>query len=174
MKIIVLLAFAGAASITLAAQSAVPGASTGATIKDPVATALRQMEPRAAKNLIGAADEMPADKYNYRPTPQQMTFAHLMVHVAEANNHLCSSLGGAQPNAPQLSENDGKEKLAAAVKQSFSYCQEVLAKADDSKLNTQTEAFLHLATGWADHYSMAAMYLRLNDLVPPSAQKADH
>ena len=44
------------------------------------------MEERQSKNLIGAADEMPADKYNYRPTPEQMTFAHLIMHSAQANN----------------------------------------------------------------------------------------
>jgi hypothetical protein len=27
-----------------------------------------------------------------------------------------------------------------------------------------------LAADWADHYSMAASYLRLNDVLPPSAQ----
>ena len=30
---------------------------------------VRQMEERQSKNLIGAAEEMPADKYSYRPTP---------------------------------------------------------------------------------------------------------
>jgi hypothetical protein len=30
---------------------------------------------------------------------------------------------------------------------------------------------IHLATGWADHYGAAAMYLRLNNLLPPSAKK---
>jgi hypothetical protein len=27
-----------------------------------------------------------------------------------------------------------------------------------------------LASGWADHYGMAAIYLRLNGIVPPTAQ----
>ena len=46
---------------------------------NPIVTTVRQMEGRFAKNLTGAADEMPADKYSYRPTPDQITFAHLMV-----------------------------------------------------------------------------------------------
>jgi hypothetical protein len=28
-----------------------------------------------------------------------------------------------------------------------------------------------IATDWADHYSTAAGYLRLNSILPPSAQK---
>ncbi len=69
------------------------------------------------------------------------------------------------------------------MKESFAYCEQVLAKADDSTLGqavafsggrtgTRASALIHLATGWADHYGAAAMYLRLNNLLPPSAQKA--
>jgi hypothetical protein len=31
-------------------------------------------------------------------------------------------------------------------------------------------AALIMASGWADHYAAAAQYLRLNGIVPPSAQ----
>jgi hypothetical protein len=52
---------------------------------------------------------------------------------------------------------------------------------DDSKLGDNVELFggrqlpramaaLGLASGWADHYATAAMYLRLNNILPPSAQ----
>ena len=82
----------------------------------------------------------------------------------------------------KLSESDSKEMLTKAMKDSFAYCEQVLAKADDSTLGTQVElygghsgprasALICLATGWADHYSAAAMYLRLNNLLPPSAKK---
>jgi len=71
----------------------------------------------------------------------------------------------------------------AAVKASFDFCSTALAKATDSKLNdnitwfdgkprARAWAFVALASSWADHYGTAAMYLRLNGLLPPSAQKA--
>ena len=63
---------------------------TDSATANPIVTTVRQMEARYAKNLSGAADEMPADKYSYRPTPEQITFGHLMMHVAEANNSLCA------------------------------------------------------------------------------------
>ena len=53
-------------------------------------------------------------------------------------------------------------------------------KMDDSKLGDGIDLFgrqgpralaaLILASGWADHYADAAMYLRLNGILPPSAQ----
>src|SRR5208282_3608108 len=51
------------------------------TANNPVVSTVRQLEERQSKNLIGAADEMPADKYSYHPTPEQMSFAHLVMHV---------------------------------------------------------------------------------------------
>ena len=48
-----------------------------ATASNPVVNTVRLLEERQSKNLIGAADEMPAEKYSYHPTPEQMSFAHL-------------------------------------------------------------------------------------------------
>ncbi len=90
-----------------------------------------------------------------------------------------------QPRELKLSESDSKEMLTKVLKDSFAYCEQVLAKADDSALGQPVElyggrsgpraaALIYLATGWADHYSAAAMYLRLNNLLPPSAKKEGH
>ena len=76
----------------LIAQSKAPAE----VVSNPVVTTVRQMEQRYAKNLIGAADEMPADKYGYRPTAEQITFGHLMMHTTEANNSLCAAIAGEQ------------------------------------------------------------------------------
>ena len=35
---------------------------------------------------------------------------------------------------------------------------------------TKAAAVIALTSGWADHYSAAAVYLRLNGLVPPTAK----
>jgi hypothetical protein len=179
MKTVAIAALFLNMALGLGAQTAKPSPSTA----NPIVTTVRQMETRYAKNLIGAADEMPADKYSYRPTPEQITFGHLMMHTAEANYALCAAAAAGEP-APKvkLSETDSKEVLSKAVKDSFSFCEQALSKADDSALGetvtlfegqtgTRGSALIRMATGWADHYSAAAMYLRLNSLLPPSAAK---
>jgi uncharacterized damage-inducible protein DinB len=153
------------------------------TTSNPVVSTVRQLEERQSKNLIGAADEMPADKYSYHPTPDQMSFAHLVIHVVEANYGSCARVAGEQPREVKLSETDSKETLTKVTRESFAYCEQVLAKVDDSILGqaatfpggrtgTRAAALIYLVTGWADHYAGEAMYLRLNGLLPPSAQKA--
>jgi hypothetical protein len=43
----------------------------------------------------------------------------------------------------------------------------------DGKPRARAWAFVSLAGSWADHYEMAAMYLRLNGLVPPTAKQEE-
>jgi len=151
--------------------------------KNPVATVVQQIIPRQSKNLIGAVDLMPGDKFGYKPTPQQVTFGQLVVHIIESNNFLCSKIGDiAAPKIPEPNESDSKEKLSGALRASFDFCNAAVAKLDDSKLGDEVElhggrrgpralAVFALTNDWADHYSAAAQYLRLNGLLPPSAQK---
>jgi len=152
--------------------------------KNPISNVLREMLPSRAKNTVGAIEEMPADKFNYKPTPEQMTFGHLAAHITDGNYFFCSNVGDVpRPKMEELQGTEGKDKLVSAVKASFDFCTTALAKADDSKLNdnitwfdgkprARAWAFVALASSWADHYGAAAMYLRLNGLLPPSAQKA--
>jgi uncharacterized damage-inducible protein DinB len=185
----ILLTFVLAAISPLAAgaQQAAPPqtpAPPTALVANPVATAVRGSLERESKNLIAAADAMPADKYSYQPTPAQNTFGHLVVHMANSNFRLCSMISGVgMPKMDELKETDGKDKLTAALKSSFDFCTQSLAGVDDSKLGevvftrgtlnlTRAMAMLALTNDFADHYSTAAMYLRLNGVLPPTAQQA--
>ncbi len=153
-----------------------------APVKDPVTTGLRLLLTRSRNNTLGAITAMAADKFSYKPTPDQMSFAHLVVHIVGFNNGLCAKAADiAEPKVEEAKESDSKDKLLAAATASYDFCADALGKMDDSKLGDNIELFpgrqgpraladLILAGGWADHYAAAAMYLRLNNIVPPSAQ----
>ena len=151
--------------------------------KNPVTSVAKEILPRQQKNLVAAVEEMPAGKFGYKPTQQQMTFGHLVLHIVESNNYLCSKIGDLpEVKAPvPLKESDGKDKLVTALKASFEFCSTALGKVDDSKLGDEIELFggrngsrafalIALTNDWADHYSSAAIYLRLNGILPPTAQ----
>src|SRR5437762_959417 len=59
----------------------------------PVAQAFRDNAKDVGKNLMAAADLMPADKYAFKPTPAQMSFADIVVHLSQGNDFLCGALG---------------------------------------------------------------------------------
>jgi hypothetical protein len=163
--------------------AASPSQESAAPAKDPVASSLRALMPRSENNTVGAIEAMPADKFSYKPTPEQMTFAHLVVHIIGFNNAFCAKAGDVPaPKVEEPKESDSKDQLLAAAKASYAFCNEALSKMDDSKLGDTIDLFgghqapramaaLILASGWSDHYATAAMYLRLNGVLPPSAQK---
>ena len=65
--------------------------------KNPVTDVVREILPRQQKNLLAAVDEMPADKFGYSPTPAQMTFGHLVIHISMSNIEQCSRAGSMPP-----------------------------------------------------------------------------
>src|SRR5580698_3803016 len=152
-------------------------------VKDPVTTSLRFLLQRSTGNTVGAVEAMPADKFSYKPTPDQETFVHLVVHIIGFNNSFCAKAADVPaPKVDEPKETDSKDQLVAAVKASYAFCSDAVGKMDDSKLSDSIEIFgglqgpramasLILASGWADHYAAAAMYLRMNGITPPSAQK---
>jgi uncharacterized damage-inducible protein DinB len=159
-----------------------PGQSaTAAAAANPVSTTVKGQLPRSEKNMVGAAEAMPADKYGYKPAPEMNSFGHLVMHSAQSNNLLCSKLSGMAAPEVKIADTDGKEKLVDALKASFQYCSAALANVDDSKLGeplvlfgnrpgTHAAALIALSNGWSDHYGAMATYLRLNGILPPSAQ----
>jgi uncharacterized damage-inducible protein DinB len=158
------------------------GAMAQQASSNPVSDAVRNIVAQRAKIIVAAAEEMPADKYSYHPTPEQMTFGHLVVHLVGSNYFLCSTVAGTKPPEQQkLADTDPKDKLVSALKSSFDYCNDVMSKADDSKLaepvqlfrrpQTRAAVMIALTDDLYDHYSQAAMYLRMNGLLPPTAQR---
>jgi hypothetical protein len=181
---IVLLAIASLACRAAPQTSA--GAQGGnAASPSPVSEALRRIRDRESKNLVAAAEAMPEGKYGFKPTPAQMSFGDVIVHLSGGNEFLCSSVAGSTaPKRSEIKVDAGKDKLVERLRESFQYCETALAKADDSKLTamvpwfgnrqvTRAEAVLALPQDWADHYSQLAIYLRLNGLLPPTAKQKE-
>jgi uncharacterized damage-inducible protein DinB len=166
----------------LSVQTA-PAQTAPADTKNPVSTALRDIMPNRQKNTIAAVEAMPADKFSYKPSADQMTFGHLVAHMVEANYGLCGNAAAVPiPKVEEVKDTDTKDKLVAALKASFDFCADALSKMDDSKLGEMTAGIggqqlsrarfaLGIASNWADHYAEAAMYLRLNGILPPTAKK---
>src|SRR5216684_5960239 len=61
-------------------------------VTNPVSGAVKAQLPRFSKNMVAAAEAMPADKFGFKPTPEMNSFAHLVMHIALSNNGLCSKI----------------------------------------------------------------------------------
>jgi len=170
---------------TLLAVCALPlTVVVAAQAQNPVSNGIRALAQRQTKNIVEAAEEMPADKYGYKPTPAQMTYGDVVAHlIKEGNNYLCSAASGMkQPDADKFAGTDPKDKLVAGLKASFKFCETALGQIQDAQLGDSIDFFggrkvtkgmagLITVADWADHYSQMAIYLRLNGLLPPTAKK---
>jgi DinB superfamily len=156
-------------------------ASASAQAGNPIGAALTTEAKTNETNMTGAAEAMPAEKFAYKPTPDQNSFAQLIFHAADANFRLCSMMSGDKAPEASVKADGAKQALIDQMKQSFAFCYQAFDKIDAAKLGTQVKfgnrdvsiawVALHTALDWGDHYSQVATMLRLNGITPPSAQR---
>ena len=175
---------AAAAQQAAPAAAAAPAANAApdmSPVANPVSGFVKAGVARYEKNMVAAAEAMPAEKYVFKPSPEMNSFGHLMMHIAQTNNTVCAKISGQTAPDVKIAETDSKDKLVAAMKDSFAFCTAALAKVDDSKLGEQFMFFgnrpisrggalVALGGSWTDHYATQAIYLRLNGILPPTAQ----
>lgn len=125
------------------------------------------------RNLESAADAMPADKYGFKLTPGQMSFAEWLNHSTERNYSDCATLKGepAPEAAGKVPGLKDKAEVSRALKDSFAYCAAALAGMDEQKAMASapmTYSLLHIVVHNNEIYGNLAGYLRVNGIVPPS------
>jgi len=167
---------------TLAAQAA------GGPQPNPVTTAFRTRITGLHNNIAQAFDSIPESKFGYKPTPNQLTVGYIAQHVAADNYFFCNSFGDKKATisakdsatADTVKAKWPKDSLVAKLKASFAFCQDAMGQLDDAKLSEQIQVtptrqapragrVLGHALDLADHYSQLANYMRLNNILPPTA-----
>ena len=186
MKSLYVAALALALPLTLTAQQAPAGPPV-----NPITAVFRTRTMSQQRNLAQAFDSIPAGKFSYKPTPAQLSIGYIAQHLASDNYFYCGNFG---PMKPTISATDSttadsvkamwpKDSLVAKLKASFAFCESAFAQLDDAKLsdqiqltfngNTRTQTRVSMVLGhvvdMADHYSQMANYMRLNNMLPPTA-----
>lgn len=158
---------------------------------NPITTAFRGRTMALQRNVAQAFDSIPESKFGYKPTPAQLTIGYIAQHVASDNYLFCSKFGAMQPTleaadtatADSVKAKWPKEKLVSKLKASLTYCENAFAQLNDANLadqvtltfggNTRNVSRATMVLGHAldlaDHYSQLANYMRLNNLIPPTA-----
>jgi len=186
MKLVHLAILSLAAPISLAAQQ--PPAPLPA---NPVTASFRNRISALHRNIAQAFDSIPESKFSYKPTPAQLSIGFIAQHIADDDYFFCNNFGamkGTRPaedtaTADSVRATWPKAKLVTRLKDSFAFCDQALNQLDDAKLgepvtitfggNSRIVSRGGMALGHAldlaDHYSQLANYMRLNNLIPPTA-----
>ena len=169
------------AATLLLSAAAVP-AQQKASGANPAAAGIMQTYTGARDNIIKAAEQVPEDKYAYRPTPAVRTFGQIVAHIADAQNNVCAAAVGTVKPYSDETEKNAKTKAAivAALKASFAACDRAYSSATDASLANGTTVFgqpasisralvLNASHDW-EHYGNLVTYMRMLGMVPPSSQ----
>jgi hypothetical protein len=124
-------------------------------------------------SLEASADVMPAERYSFRLTPGQRTFAEWLVHAIERNYRDCAVLRSEPTQAGEKQAASLKEKaeVSKALRDSFVYCEAALENMDDQKAAASPRvsyAYLHVIVHSNEIYGNIVGYLRASGIVPPS------
>jgi uncharacterized damage-inducible protein DinB len=135
------------------------------------------------KYLILIAEKMPEDKYNYRATPESLTFAENLMHIGYAIDWHSQSLLGGRVSRDWKTDtifkvaNKSKEEMIATIDKTFQEAITLIKQFDttqfDNELDyfglnrTKRQIFLLLADHVTHHRGQMLVYMRLNGLVPP-------
>jgi uncharacterized damage-inducible protein DinB len=162
-------------------------AGPGAQLMPSTAATANNMHMTIRRNLIEAAEAMPAADYSFKPTPEVRSFAELIGHVAFANFYLCSMAKGetaVQRNFDQTMT--GKPGAVKALVDALAYCDAAFEETTDANANQQVKVsgpggqsqstralvLMYNTTHNNEHYGNVVLYLRLKGIVPPSTARA--
>src|SRR6204780_5783403 len=96
---IIMVGLAGLLVSPLAARAQAPAPASAPTQAPSVVDAIRQSYNVVKNNLLKAADKMPDDGYDFKPTPDVRSFGGWIAHVADAQTGGCSRALG-PPKTP--------------------------------------------------------------------------
>ena len=158
---------------------------------NPITTVMRQRTMTYQQRLAQAFDSIPEKIFGYKPTPAQLTIGYIAQHLADDNYFFCNQFGAMKATragkdtatADSVKATWPKADLVAKLKESFDFCEKAFAQIDDAKLADQitmtfggqsrnaprAQMVLGHVIDMADHYSQLANYMRLNNMIPPTA-----
>jgi len=136
------------------------------------------------RKLIAMAEDFPEDKYDFKPTPAQRSFAEQLLHAAGANYFFINPVKGVKvPSGdPKRSDYQTKAAIVEFVKQSFADGAALIKSKGDSGLNDLwvdpfsnrqvrfSEGAWGLMEHSGEHYGQLVVYYRVAGLVPPESR----
>ncbi len=133
----------------------------------------------ATEYTIEFAQAMPEDQYGFKPVPEEMSYREQLKHIAANMVWLSSSyLKGQHTTIDPTKAGDSKKEIIGMLEQAFAYAKQTIDGLKEKDLNEQVDFFagimsrrrvLLLMTDHVTHHrGQLVVYLRLNNVVPPS------
>ena len=128
---------------------------------------------------LKVARSMPAGKYDYKPSPEEMLFSRQLLHISETLCWLTSSYLTSNKNPLTAAEGKltSKEEIIAVVTKAYDFAIDALQNFAPNTLTDRVQFFagplnklqiINLVQDHQTHHRGQLMvYLRLNGIKPP-------
>jgi uncharacterized damage-inducible protein DinB len=182
--VIGLLLVAGWPVLSVRPQEMAKKEEAAKPMKGPSQLVLEQWNGIAGK-LIAMAEDFPEDKYDFKATPAQRTFAENLLHAAGTTYYFTNLANGQKPPAeedPKRANFKSKAEIVAFVKKCFGDGAAAIKARGDKGMSEWVEdpgskykmQVADLAYGFiehlGEHYGQLVVYYRLSGLVPPESR----
>jgi uncharacterized damage-inducible protein DinB len=129
--------------------------------------------------VLGIADAVPEDKYDFKPTPAVRSFREILIHLIGENYGFFSRVSGENLGSNSRFDNlKSRAEIMKALRESYDYGAKVWEGLTEEKAlemvagrgGQQTQrwaAILGVIQDNMNHYGNLVVYLRLNGIVPP-------
>ena len=142
----------------------------------------RALQNQTKAAIVGAAEKMKSEDYEFAPTTGVRTFGQLVGHVADAQYLFCSAASGETNPEPGIEKSKkSKDELVAALKEAMAYCDKVYAGTTDSNVaqivkffggeRTRLNVLSFNTMHNYEHYGNMVTYMRIKGLVPPTSER---
>ncbi len=127
-----------------------------------------------ADKIVKLAEELPEEKYDYRPSDAVRSFADHLRHIAFWNGYVEKTLRHEKVDgdANELSSTayPTKSKIVPALRESFDAVGSQFSKVGGAAEHGDIDTMVSFIEHNGEHYGQLALYFRLNGLVPPASR----
>ncbi len=131
----------------------------------------------SAAFTMEVAKAMPAESYDFKPAPEEMSFGELMAHIAQANAGAFARASGQKNTLTKPAKLD-KDAVIKYMTDSFAFGTTAMGGMTDADLAkmvgpegkqmTAGETLWAYFTHTAHHRGQAEVYLRVKGIKPPT------
>lgn len=139
---------------------------------------------RTRELIVNLVEAMPEDKFGFKPTDPQQTFAERVMHIVQVDQFLFNSLGG-KTAAPAINvKATTKAEILMALRQSYDWQAAVLKEFTDAQLvervtpppflgssASRVKVFYYDLQHTEDIYGQLVVYARLSGVTPPASRR---
>jgi len=178
----------GAVALVVSLGAVLLGVRTGHTAPQPAPSSSQVVLSQwneIGRKLIAMAEDFPEDKYEFKPTAAQRSFAEQLLHATSSMYFFTDTVMGQKPRYPEDPKRDGlktKAEIVAFTRKSVEDGAAVIKSKGDKGMNEwiadpetkQQEQVSDLAYGLiehsGEHYGQLVVYYRVAGLVPPESR----